>query len=178
MDSSNGKRLKCLTVAGDFSHEAVDIAVDYGISGQYVIRLLDQAARFRGYPAAVRTDNGPKFISRAFIGWAHGHGIRHILIEPGRPMQNGYIESFNGRFRRAASPAGGGHFGRAHARALGPGGCGHAARPAGLLRGVLGHHWRGDGLIWQTHPMGELKRKQRVALSESADGADTPQAMA
>ncbi len=96
---ANGRRLKCLTVADDFSHEAVDIAVDYGISGQYVIRLLDQAARFRGYPAAVRTDNGPEFTSRAFIGWAQSHGIRHILIEPGRPMQNGYIESFNGRFR-------------------------------------------------------------------------------
>jgi len=96
---ANGRRLKCLTVADDFSHEAVDIAVDYGISAQYVTRLLDQAARFRGYPAAVRTDNGPEFTSRAFIGWAQSHGIRHILIEPGRPMQNGYIESFNGRFR-------------------------------------------------------------------------------
>ena len=52
-----------------------------------------------GYPAAVRTDNGPGFTSRAFIGWAQSHGIRHNLIEPGRPMQNGYIESFNGRFR-------------------------------------------------------------------------------
>jgi putative transposase len=45
---------------------------------------------------AVRTDNGPEFTSRAFMAWAHAHGIRHILIEPGRPMQNGYIESFNG----------------------------------------------------------------------------------
>jgi putative transposase len=67
---ANGRRLKCLTVADDFSHECVDIAVDYGISGQYVTRLLDQAALFRGYPAAVRTDNGPEFTSRAFIGWA------------------------------------------------------------------------------------------------------------
>ena len=96
---ANGRRLKCLTVADDFSHEAIDIAVDYGISGQYVVRLLDQAARFRGYPGAVRTDNGPEFTSRAFIAWSQSHGIRHILIEPGRPMQNGYIESFNGRFR-------------------------------------------------------------------------------
>ena len=48
---------------------------------------------------SVRLDNGPEFTSRAFIDWAQGHGIRHILIEPGRPMQNGYIESFNGRFR-------------------------------------------------------------------------------
>ena len=96
---ANGRRLKCLTVADDVSHEAVDIAVDYGISGMYVTRLLDQAARFRGYPAAVRTDNGPEFTSRAFIAWTQTHEIRHILIEPGRPMQNGYIESFNGRFR-------------------------------------------------------------------------------
>ena len=84
---ANGRRLKCMTVTDDFSHEAVDIAVDYGISGQYVTRLLDQAARFRGYPAAVRTDNGPEFTSRAFIGWAQSHGIRHILIEPGDPCK-------------------------------------------------------------------------------------------
>ncbi|SDH84113.1 Transposase InsO and inactivated derivatives [Variovorax sp. OV700] len=96
---STGRRIKCLTVADDFSHECVSISVDWGISGQYVTRLLDQAAVFRGYPLAVRTDNGPEFTSRAFMGWAQTHGIRHILIEPGRPMQNGYIESFNGKFR-------------------------------------------------------------------------------
>ena len=96
---STGRRIKCLTVADDFSHECVDLAVDYGISGQYVTRLLDRAAVFRGYPCTVRTDNGPEFTSRAFMAWAQGHGIRHILIEPGRPMQNGYIESFNGKFR-------------------------------------------------------------------------------
>ena len=96
---ASGRRLKCLTVADDFSHEAVDIAVDFGISGRYVIRLLDQAARLRGYPKAVRTDNGPEFTCRAFIAWTQAHGIEHLLIQPGRPMQNGYIESFNGRFR-------------------------------------------------------------------------------
>jgi putative transposase len=96
---ANGRRIKCLTVADDFSHESVEIAVDYGISGQYVTRILDRAAVFRGYPLAVRTDNGPEFTSRAFMGWASAHGIQHILIQPGRPMQNGYIESFNGKFR-------------------------------------------------------------------------------
>ena len=96
---ANGRRIKCLTVADDFSHECVDISVDYGISGQYVTRLLDGAATFRGYPTAVRTDNGPEFTSRSFIAWAQSHGVRHILIQPGRPMQNGYIESFNGKFR-------------------------------------------------------------------------------
>ena len=96
---SSGRRLKYLTVADDFSHESVDIVVDFGISCQYVTRVLDRAALFRGYPKAVRTDNGPEFTSRAFMAWAQAHGIRHILIQPGRPMQNGYIESFNGKFR-------------------------------------------------------------------------------
>lgn len=66
---ANGRRLKCLTVADDFSHECVQIGVDHGIGGQYVTRLLDQAAVFRGYPKAVRTDNGPEFASRAFMAW-------------------------------------------------------------------------------------------------------------
>ena len=96
---ASGRRLKSLTVADDFTHESVNITVDHGISGAYVVRVLDQAARFRGYPRAVRTDNGPEFTSRVFIAWAHHHGIEHLLIEPGRPMQNGYIESFNGKFR-------------------------------------------------------------------------------
>ncbi len=96
---ANGRRIRCLTVADDFTHECVDIAVDHGIGGQYVTRILDQAACFRGYPQAVRTDNGPEFTSRAFIAWTQQHGIRHRLIQPGKPMQNGYVESFNGKFR-------------------------------------------------------------------------------
>lgn len=96
---ASGRRLKCLTIADDFSHESIDIEVDHGISGAHVIRVLDRAACFRGYPSAVRTDNGPEFTSRAFMAWTQRHGIRHLLIEPGKPMQNGYIESFNGKFR-------------------------------------------------------------------------------
>ena len=86
-------------MAAHFTHECVDITVDHGIGAAYVVRVLDQAACFRGYPRAVRTDNGPEFTSRAFIAWTQRHGIEHLLIEPGRPMQNGYIESFNGKFR-------------------------------------------------------------------------------
>lgn len=96
---ASGRRLKCLTIADDFSRECVDIAVDHGMGGHYVIRVLDQAALFRGYPRAIRTDNGPEFTSRAFMAWAQSHHIEHLLIEPGKPMQNGYIESFNGKFR-------------------------------------------------------------------------------
>jgi putative transposase len=93
------RRIKCLTVADDFSHECVDITADFGIGGAYVTRLLDRAATFRGYPKEVRTDNGPEFTCRAFMTWAQMHGIKHILIEPGSPTQNAYIESFNGTFR-------------------------------------------------------------------------------
>jgi putative transposase len=96
---TKGRQIKFLTVAYDFSHECIDIAVDFGIFGQYVTKLLDQPAKFRGYSVAVRTDNGPKFTSRAFLALTTLHGIRHILIQSGRPMQNGYIESFNGKFR-------------------------------------------------------------------------------
>jgi putative transposase len=87
----NSRRIKCLTVADDFSHECVDIVTDYGIGGQYVTRLLDRAAIFRGYPNAVRTDNGPEFTSRAFMGWAqtcagsdfpgHEFGVKSCLRE-------------------------------------------------------------------------------------------------
>ena len=93
------RRIKCLTVADDFTHECVDITADFGIGGEYVTRLLDRAATFRGYPEAVRTDNGPEFTCRAFMTWTQKHSIQHILIEPGSPTQNAYIESFNGTFR-------------------------------------------------------------------------------
>jgi putative transposase len=94
-----GRRLKCLTIVDDFTREVVDIAVDHGISGRYVRRVLDQAARFRARPQVIRTDQGPEFTSQAMDQWAHQHGIELRLIEAGKPMQNGYVESFNGKFR-------------------------------------------------------------------------------
>jgi putative transposase len=100
MDSlANGRKLKCLTIADDLTHECIDIAVDHGIGGHYVARILDQAARFRGYPRAIRTDGGPEFTSRALMAWMHQRKIEHLLIQPGKPTQNAYIESFNGKFR-------------------------------------------------------------------------------
>jgi putative transposase len=100
MDSlANGRRIKCLTIVDDFSRECVDIATDHGIGGEYVVRLLEQAAQFRGRPGAVRTDQGPEFTSRAFMAWTHGRGVRHLLNDAGSPTQNAYIESFNGKFR-------------------------------------------------------------------------------
>jgi len=66
---TTGRRIKLLTVADDFTHECVDIGVDFGISGQYVTRLLDRVAVFRGYPKAVRTDHGAA-VSPAGHSWA------------------------------------------------------------------------------------------------------------
>ena len=95
----NGRRIKCLVVADDYTHECVQLACDFGMGAQYVTRMLDEAARFRGYPQAIRTDNGPEFTARAFLAWTQKHHIQHILIQPGRPMQNGYIESLNDTLR-------------------------------------------------------------------------------
>lgn len=95
----NGRRIKSLTVIDDFGRECVGIAVDHGMGGQYVVRLLDLAAQFRGYPLAIRTDEGPELASRAFMAWAAARGVRHLLNDAGCPPQNAYLESFNGKFR-------------------------------------------------------------------------------
>ena len=96
---ANGRRIRCLTIADDFTQECIDIAVDFSMPGAYVTRILDQAARFGGYPEAIRADNGAEFTCRAFMAWMQARGIEHILIQPGKPTQNAYIESFNGKFR-------------------------------------------------------------------------------
>ncbi len=93
------RRIRCLTVADDFTRECVDITADFGIGERYVTRLLDRAEMFRGYPKAIRTDNGPELTCRRFMTWTQKHGIQHILTKPGNPTQNAYIESFNGTFR-------------------------------------------------------------------------------
>jgi putative transposase len=96
---AHGRRIKCLTITDDYSHECVDLAADFGMGGEYVTRILDRAATFRGYPQAVRTDQGPEFTCRAFMAWAQARGVRHILNQAGKPTQNAYIESFNGKLR-------------------------------------------------------------------------------
>lgn len=74
-------------------------SADYGISGHYVVQVLEQAARFRGYPAAIRTDQGSEFTGNALDQWASIRGIRLKLTPPSKPTQNAYIESFNGCLR-------------------------------------------------------------------------------
>ena len=96
---SNGRRLKVLTIVDDCTRESVDLVADSSISWHYVTRVLDCAARFRGYPQAIRTDQGPEFTGKALDQWAYENGVELKLIQAGKPTQNAFIESFNGKFR-------------------------------------------------------------------------------
>jgi putative transposase len=96
---ADGKPIKCLTVVDDCTKEAVEIAVARRINGQGVADLLEAVCRFRGYPTTIRTDQGPEFTGRALDQWAQANGVKLMLIQPGKPTQNAYIESFNGKFR-------------------------------------------------------------------------------
>lgn len=97
--TGEGRAIKNLTVVDDATHEAIAIVPERAISGQMLTRILDGLAHTRGLPKAIRTDNGKEFCGRAMIEWAHTRGVRLYLIQPGKPNQNAYIESFNGRFR-------------------------------------------------------------------------------
>lgn len=91
--------IKCLTCVDDFTKEYLTINIEFGIAGVQVKRILDSIPLFRGYPATIRTDQGSEFTFRALEQWAFEHGVERRLIQPGKPAQNGFIESFNGRFR-------------------------------------------------------------------------------
>ena len=96
---ADGRSLKCLTVVDDATHESVTIETESAISGIQVTRILDRLKIERGLPKVIRTDNGKEFCGRAMVAWAHANGVILRLIEPGKPNQNAYVESFNGRFR-------------------------------------------------------------------------------
>ena len=97
--TAEGRSIKSLTVVDDATHEAVTIVPERALGGNQLVRILEQLAGTRGLPKAIRTDNGKEFCSRAMLTWAHTRGVQLFLIEPGKPNQNAYIESFNGRFR-------------------------------------------------------------------------------
>jgi len=97
--TAEGRAIKCLTVVDDATHEAVAVAPERAIGGHALTRILERLAVQRGLPQAIRTDNGREFCGRAMLTWAHDRGVRLFLIQPGKPNQNAYIESFNGRLR-------------------------------------------------------------------------------
>jgi putative transposase len=95
----DGRKLKCLTLGDDCTREALAIDVARSILGVHVIETLDRVAMQRGYPDRVVMDNGPEFTCLAMEDWAATHGVRLDFIDPGKPVQNAFRESFNGRFR-------------------------------------------------------------------------------
>lgn len=97
--TAEGRSIKSLTVVDDATHEAVAIVPERALGGHQLVRILEQLASTRGLPKAIRTDNGKEFCSRAMLTWTHARGVQLFLIEPGKPNQNAYIESFNGRLR-------------------------------------------------------------------------------
>lgn len=97
--TAEGRVIKCLTVVDDATHEAVAVVPERAIGGHALTRILDRLAVQRGLPQAIRTDNGREFCGRAMLTWAHDRSVRLFLIQPGKPNQNAYIESFNGRLR-------------------------------------------------------------------------------
>jgi putative transposase len=97
--SADGRVIKCLTVVDDATHESVAIVPERAIGGSLLTRIMNQLCEERGYPQVIRTDNGKEFCGSAMLHWCHEHGVKLRLIEPGKPNQNAYIESFNGRFR-------------------------------------------------------------------------------
>jgi putative transposase len=95
----SGRAIRMLTLVDSFTRECPAIEVDTSMCGRRVTRVLERVIEDRGKPVALRCDNGPEFTSRNLIGWCEEKGIRLIHIEPGKPMQNGHVESFNGRLR-------------------------------------------------------------------------------
>ena len=96
---AGGRAIKCLAIVDDATHEAVAIVPEHCIGGEHLTRLLDQICAQRAKPTVIRSDNGPEFTGKAMLTWAHRNGIALKLIEPGKPNQNAYVESFNGRLR-------------------------------------------------------------------------------
>jgi len=96
---ANGQKLKCLTVAEEFTREGLVIEVAGAIRSRHVIDVLSRLVSERGTPMFIRSDNGPEFVSRAILKWVTDEGIGTALIDPGKPWQNGVNESFNGKFR-------------------------------------------------------------------------------
>ena len=95
----SGRRIRLLNIVDDFTRECVHSHAAHSISGHDVARVLDGLSRTRGLPKVITCDNGTEFTSKALAAWRARHDVRLNFIEPGKPMQNAFVESFNGRMR-------------------------------------------------------------------------------
>jgi len=96
---ASGRMVRILSVVDAYTRECLALEADTSLGSGRVIRVLERLMAERGAPQSLRSDNGPEFTSRRMIGWAEEHKISLIHIQPGKPMQNGHVESFHGRLR-------------------------------------------------------------------------------
>ena len=96
---ANGRRFRVFNVVDDFSRECILQVVDFSIGGERLARELDRLAEERPLPCKIVLDNGPELTSKAMFFWARRHRVKLHFIQPGKPMQNAFVESFNGKFR-------------------------------------------------------------------------------
>jgi putative transposase len=94
-----GRKLRMLTVVDTYTRESLAIEVDTSLSGARVARVLDRVISERTVPGEIVMDNGPELTSKALDQWAYERGVQLRFIAPGKPQQNGFVESFNGKFR-------------------------------------------------------------------------------
>jgi putative transposase len=96
---TDGRRFRILGIVDDCTRECLGLIADTSISGVRVARELDRIIAWRGKPASIVSDNGTELTSNAILAWAEAHGVAWHYIDPGKPTQNAFIESFNGRLR-------------------------------------------------------------------------------
>ena len=94
-----GRGFRILTVVDQFTRECLCLVADQSLTGEQVAQALEPVVRQRGAPRSITVDNGSEFASRVMDAWAYRHGIQLDFIRPGKPVENGFIESFNGRLR-------------------------------------------------------------------------------
>lgn len=94
-----GRRFRTFNVVDDYNREALAIEVDLSLPAARVVRVLERLVVWRGYPAKIRMDNGPEFVSATLAQWADEHGVQLEFIKPGKPTQNSYVERFNRTYR-------------------------------------------------------------------------------
>ena len=96
---ADGRRLRCLAIVDDCTRECVAIEVDTSITGTRVKAVLERLADTRGLPRSITVDHGPEFEGQVLDAWAYQTNVQLSFIRPGKPNENAYIESFNGKFR-------------------------------------------------------------------------------
>ncbi len=97
--TTDGHRFRILTLVDIFTRRGPGVVIERSIGGTRVDRFLDEVAAVHGYPESINIDNGPEFVSKALDQWAHAHGVTLYFSRPGKPVDNAFIESFNGRLR-------------------------------------------------------------------------------